>query len=169
MLVASPSGVQVPLAQVATLEIHTGPPAIKTESARPNAWVYVDLRGTDVGSWVERARREVAEKVDLPPGYTILWSGQYEYMERARSRLMMIVPLTLLLIFLILYFHTRSVVKTAIVLAAIPFSLVGSIWLMDALDYNWSVAVWVGIIALAGLAAETGVVMLLYLDLAWER
>ena len=169
ILVTSPAGVQVPLDQVARLEIRQGPPGIKSENARPNAWVYVDLSGIDVGSWVERARLEVAEKVELPAGYSLFWSGQYEYMERARERLLVIVPLTLFLIFLILYFHLKSVVKTAIVLSAIPFSLVGSIWLLYALDYNWSVAVWVGVIALAGLAAETGVVMLLYLDLAFEE
>ncbi len=146
----------------------TGPPGIKTEGARPNAWVYVDLRGIDVGHWVEKARQEVAEPVDLPAGYSIFWSGQYEYMQRAKACLLLIVPITLLVIFLILYFHTRSLIKTAIVLSAIPFALVGSIWLMDWLGYNWSVAVWVGVIALAGLAAETGVVMLLYLDIAYE-
>jgi Cu(I)/Ag(I) efflux system membrane protein CusA/SilA len=169
VLVAAPSGAQVPLGQLAELEIHTGPPGIKTEGARPNAWVYVDLSGIDVGSWVERARTEVAERIVLPPGYSIFWSGQYEYMQRARARLLLIVPITLFLIFLILYFHTKSLVKTCIVLAAVPFALVGSIWLMDWLGYNWSVAVWVGVIALAGLAAETGVVMLLYLDIAYEN
>ena len=169
VLVAAPSGAQVPLGQVTTLEIRSGPPGIKTEAARPNAWVYVDLKGIDVGSWVEKARQEVAEQVDLPPGYSIFWSGQYEYMQRAKARLLVIVPITLFLIFLILYFHTKSLVKTAIVLSAVPFALVGSIWLMDWLGYNWSVAVWVGVIALAGLAAETGVVMLLYLDIAYEN
>ncbi len=169
VLVASPSGAQVPLGQLAELVIRTGPPGIKTEGARPNAWVYVDLKGIDVGSWVEKARQEVAEQVDLPPGYSIFWSGQYEYMQRAKARLLVIVPITLFLIFLILYFHTKSLVKTAIVLSAVPFALVGSIWLMDWLGYNWSVAVWVGVIALAGLAAETGVVMLLYLDIAYEN
>ena len=169
ILVASPTGAQVPLGQLANIELRQGPPGIKSENARPNAWVYVDLRGIDVGTWVERARKEVAERIELPPGYTIFWSGQYEYMQRARARLLLIVPLTLALIFLILYFHLKSIVKTAIVLSAIPFSLVGSIWLMWLLDYNWSIAVWVGVIALAGLAAETGVVMLLYLDIAYER
>ena len=168
ILVATPSGAQVPLGQLADIQLRQGPPGIKSENARPNAWVYVDLRGIDVGTWVERARREVAEKVAVPPGYTILWSGQYEYMQRARARLQLIVPLTLMLIFLILYFHLKSIVKTAIILSAIPFSLVGSVWLMSILDYNWSIAVWVGVIALAGLAAETGVVMLLYLDIAYE-
>jgi Cu(I)/Ag(I) efflux system membrane protein CusA/SilA len=168
ILVATPAGLQVPLGQLATIDLHQGPPGIKSENARPNAWVFVDLRGIDVGSWVERARREVAERVAVPAGYTIFWSGQYEYMLRARARLLVIVPLTLFLIFLILYIHLRSVIKTAIVLLAVPFALVGSVWLLWALDYNWSIAVWVGMIALAGLAAETGVVMLLYLDLAWE-
>ena len=168
VLVAAPSGAQVPLGQLAELEIRTGPPGIKTEGARPNAWVYVDLKGIDVGSWVEKARLEVAEEIDLPPGYSIFWSGQYEYMQRAKARLLVIVPITLLLIFMILYFHTKSLIKTAIVLSAVPFALVGSIWWMDWLGYNWSVAVWVGVIALAGLAAETGVVMLLYLDIAYE-
>jgi Cu(I)/Ag(I) efflux system membrane protein CusA/SilA len=168
-LVAAPGGAQVPLSQLATIRIHQGPPAIKSENARPNAWVYVDLRGIDVGTWVKRAKEEVAEKVELPAGYTIFWSGQYEYMERARARLLLIVPITLLLVFLILYFNTGSLTKTAIVLLAVPFSAVGAIWLMYFLGYNWSIAVWVGLIALAGLDAETGVVMLLYLDIAYER
>jgi len=169
VLVAAPSGAQVPLGQLAELEIRSGPPGIKTEGARPNAWVYVDLSGIDVGSWVKKAKQVVAEEVDLPPGYSIFWSGQYEYMVRAKARLLTIVPITLSLIFLILYFHTKSLIKTLIVLSAVPFALVGSIWLMDWLGYNWSVAVWVGVIALAGLAAETGVVMLLYLDIAYEN
>ncbi len=169
ILVATPTGAQVPLGQLARLELRQGPPGIKSENARPNAWVYVDLRGIDVGSWVERARAEVESRVEVPPGYTVFWSGQYEYMLRAKQRLLVIVPLTLALIFLILYFHLKSVMKTAMVLSAIPFSLVGSVWLLYALDYNWSIAVWVGMIALAGLAAETGVVMLLYLDLAFEK
>jgi len=168
-LVATPTGAQVPLSQVATLRIHQGPPAIKSENARPNAWVYVDLRGIDVGTWVARAKKEVEEKVELPSGYTIFWSGQYEYMQRAKARLMLIVPITLFLVFLILYFNTKSLIKTAIVLLAVPFSAVGAIWLLYLLGYNWSIAVWVGLIALAGLDAETGVVMLLYLDIAYER
>jgi Cu(I)/Ag(I) efflux system membrane protein CusA/SilA len=167
-LVAAPAGLQVPLGQLASLEIHQGAPAIKSENARPNAWVYVDLRGVDVGSWVERAKLDVAKKVKLPPGYSIFWSGQYEYMQRAKQRLLLIVPITLFLISLILYLNTKSLTKTAMVLLAVPFSLVGAIWLMSALGYNWSIAVWVGLIALAGLDAETGVVMLLYLDMAYE-
>ncbi|MGE5275961.1 MAG: efflux RND transporter permease subunit [Acidobacteriota bacterium] len=167
-LVAAPTGAQVPLSQLASIHIHQGPPSIKTENARPNAWVYVDLKGIDVGTWVERARKSVAERVALPAGYSIFWSGQYEYMQHAKARLRVIVPITLFLIFLILHINTRSLVKTAIVLLAVPLSAVGSVWLLYALGYNWSIAVWVGLIALAGLAAETGVVMLLYLDIAYE-
>ena len=168
-LVTTPAGAQVPLTQVATIRIHQGPPGIKSENARPNAWVYVDLKTSDVGTWVERAKQAVAEQVQLPAGYTIFWSGQYEYMQRAKARLLVIVPITLFLIFLILYLNTKSVIKTAIVLLAVPFSAVGAIWLMYLLGYHWSIAVWVGLIALAGLDAETGVVMLLYLDIAHDR
>jgi len=168
-LVATPSGMQIPLSQLAEIDIHQGPPGIKSENARPNAWVYVDLKTADIGGWVERARKEVAERVTMPAGYTIFWSGQYEYMQRAKARLLVIVPITLFLIFLILYLNMKSLVKTAIVLLAVPFSLVGAVWLIWFLGYNWSVAVWVGLIALAGLDAETGVVMLLYLDIAFER
>jgi len=168
-LVMTPSGARIPLSQVAAIRIHQGPPAIKSENARPNAWVYVDLRGIDVGTWVERAKKRVAEDIDLPAGYTIFWSGQYEYMQRAKKRLLLIVPITLFLVFLILYLNTKSLIKTGIVLLAIPFSAVGAIWLLYFLGYNWSIAVWVGLIALAGLDAETGVVMLLYLDLAFEK
>jgi Cu(I)/Ag(I) efflux system membrane protein CusA/SilA len=167
-LVATPSGLQVPLGQLASLDIHKGPPAIKSENARPNAWVFVDLRGIDVGTWVEKAKLDVASRVKLPAGYSLFWSGQYEYMQRAKRRLQLIVPITLFLIFLILYLNTKSLIKTAIVLLAVPLSAVGSVWLLYLLHYNWSIAVWVGLIALAGLAAETGVVMLLYLDIAYE-
>ncbi len=168
-LVAAPTGAQIPLSQLAEVRVHQGPPSIKTENARPNAWVYVDLKGTDVGTWVERARREVARKIVLPAGYSIFWSGQYEYMEHAKARLRIIIPITLFLIFLILYANTKSLIKTGIVLLAVPFSAVGAVWLMYLLHYNWSIAVWVGLIALAGLDAETGVVMLLYLDIAFEQ
>jgi Cu(I)/Ag(I) efflux system membrane protein CusA/SilA len=168
-LVAAPTGAQIPLSQLASIQIHQGPPAIKTENARPNAWVYVDLKGIDVGTWVERAQKTVAQKVHLPAGYSIFWSGQYEYMQHAKARLRIIIPVTLLLIFLILYSNTKSLIKTVIVLMAVPLSAVGSVWLLYLLHYNWSIAVWVGLIALAGLAAETGVVMLLYLDIAFEQ
>jgi Cu(I)/Ag(I) efflux system membrane protein CusA/SilA len=148
--------------------------SIKTEGAVPNDWVYVDIRGVDVGTYVQMAMRAVNEAIakgaiKLPPGYNIFWSGQYEYMLHARQRLMIVVPLTLLIILLIIYLNTRSLVKTAIVMLAVPFSLVGAFWIIYLLHYNLSVAVWVGIIALAGLDAETGVVMLLYLDLAYDE
>jgi len=167
-VVPTPAGPQVPLSQLATIKVRQGPPGIKSENARPNAWVYVDLKGIDIGTWVERAQKEVKAQVTIPDGYTISWSGQYEYMQRAKKRLRLIVPITLFLIVFILYIHTKSLIKTGIVLAAVPFSVVGSVWLLYLLGYNWSIAVWVGIIALSGLAAETGVVMLLYLDLAYE-
>jgi Cu(I)/Ag(I) efflux system membrane protein CusA/SilA len=169
ILVATPAGLQVPLGQLARIDIHDGPAGIKSENARPNAWVYVDLRGIDVGSWIARAQKVVREKVRVPEGYDIFWSGQYEYMLRARRRLLIIVPITLFLIFLILYLNTKSMIKTGIVLFAVPLSAVGSVWLLYLLHYNWSIAVWVGLIALAGLDAETGVVMLLYLDIAYEE
>jgi Cu(I)/Ag(I) efflux system membrane protein CusA/SilA len=169
ILVATTTGVQIPLSQVNDIRFRIGPPMIKSENARPNAWVYVDLSTDDIGGWVDQARRAVREQVDVPPGYTVFWSGQFEYMERARERLMLIIPITLALITLILYTTTGSSVKTAMVLLTVPFSAVGAIWLIYWLGYNWSIAVWVGLIALAGLDAETGVVMLLYLDLAWER
>ncbi len=168
-LVATPTGVQVPLRMLARMEIRRGPMAIKSESARPNAWVYVDLADTDIGTWMKTARRAVADQVTLPAGYTLFWSGQFEYMQRARDRLLLIVPITLAIVVVIMYMSTRSFVKTGIVLLAVPFSLVGAVWLLYAMDYNWSVAVWVGMIALAGLDAETGTVMLLYLDISHEK
>ena len=140
----------------------------------PNAWIYVDVKNIDLGTYVQMAQRAVAEavaegRIKMPSGYNIFWSGQYEYMLRAQQRLMLVVPLTLLIIVLIIYLNTRSAVKTAIVLLAVPFSLVGAFWMIYLSGYNLSVAVWVGLIALAGLDAETGVVMLLYLDLAYEE
>jgi Cu(I)/Ag(I) efflux system membrane protein CusA/SilA len=174
IVVPTPSGAQVPLGELATLKVVDGPMSIKTEGAVPNDWVYVDIRGVDVGTYVQMAMRAVNEAIakgaiKLPPGYNIFWSGQYEYMLHARQRLMIVVPLTLLIILLIIYLNTRSLVKTAIVMLAVPFSLVGAFWIIYLLHYNLSVAVWVGIIALAGLDAETGVVMLLYLDLAYDE
>ena len=140
----------------------------------PNAWIYVDVKGVDLGTYVQTAMRAVNDavakgQINLPTGYNIFWSGQYEYMQRAKARLMIVVPLTLLIIVLIIYLNTRSAIKTAIVMLAVPFSLVGAFAAIYWLGYNMSVAVWVGIIALAGLDAETGVVMLLYLDIAYEQ
>jgi Cu(I)/Ag(I) efflux system membrane protein CusA/SilA len=174
IIVPTPTGAQVPLGQLAAIQVVHAPMGIKSEAAVPNAWIYVDVKGVDIGSYVKNARSAVdqavaAGQVRLPKGYNIFWSGQYEYMLRAQQRLMVVVPLTLLIIVLIIYLNTRSAIKTAIVLLAVPFSLVGAFWVIYLLDYNLSVAVWVGLIALAGLDAETGVVMLLYLDLAYEE
>jgi Cu(I)/Ag(I) efflux system membrane protein CusA/SilA len=168
VLVSTPGGQQIPLGELASLRYVLGPPSIKSENARPNAWIYVDIRNIDVGTYVRDAQRAVEQAVKIPSGYTLTWSGQYEYMQRAKARLMYVIPLTILIIFVILYINTKSLIKTAIVFLAVPFSLVGAIWLLYLLHYNMSVAVWVGIIALAGLDAETGVVMLLYLDVAYE-
>ncbi|MEI6192882.1 MAG: CusA/CzcA family heavy metal efflux RND transporter [Verrucomicrobiota bacterium] len=177
IVVPTPTGAQIPLGQLATVKVVDGPMGIKSEGAVPNAWVYVDIRSVDVGTYVQMAMRAVNEavahgEIKLPGGYNIFWSGQYEYMLRAKERLMIVVPLTLLLITLIIYLNTKSAIKTAIVMLAVPFSLVGAFWAIYLCGYNLSVAVWVGIIALAGLDAETGVVMLLYLDLAfadWKK
>ena len=174
IVVPTMTGAQIPLGQLATIKVVDGPMGIKSEGAVPNAWVYVDIRGVDVGTYVQMAMRAVNESISkgeikLPPAYNIFWSGQYEYMLRAKQRLLLVVPLTLLLITLIIYLNTKSLIKTAIVMLAVPFSLVGAFWILYLLNYNLSVAVWVGIIALAGLDAETGVVMLLYLDLAFEE
>ncbi|MFA6471229.1 MAG: efflux RND transporter permease subunit, partial [Candidatus Latescibacterota bacterium] len=168
-LVSAPGGIQIPLGQVATITPKKGPMVVRTEDTRPNAWVYVDIRNVDVGTYVKNARRAVAEKVKLPVGYTLVWSGEFEYIQRAQKRLMLIIPLTLFIIFLIIYLNTRSIIKTAIVFLAVPFSLVGAVWFLYLLGYNLSIAVWVGIIALAGLDAETGVVMLLYLENAYNN
>jgi len=171
VLVATPAGRHVPLGQLADFRVVKGPPSIKSENARRTAWVYVDIKDIDVGTYVERAQKVVAEKIQpqMPAGYNVIWSGQYEYMEEAAERLRVLVPLTVLLVFLLLFFHFRNVKDSLIVMLSLPFALVGGIWLMWGLDYNLSVAVQVGFIALAGLAAETGVVMLVYLHGAFKR
>ena len=169
VLVATPTGVQVPLAQLADLKLTRGPPVIKSEAAEPVGYVYVDVAGRDLGGYVNEARKVVEEKVTIPNGYHLVWSGQYEYMQRAQKRLMYVVPLTLFIVFVLLYLSTRSIAKVFIVLLAVPFSLIGAVWILHMLDYNLSVAVWVGIIALLGVDAETGVIMLLYLDHAYDR
>ena len=169
VLVAAPTGAQVPLGQLVDFAIHKGPPMIKSENARLTSWVYVDIAGLDIGTYVANAQRAVAKQVTLPPGYSVVWSGQYEYMQAARERLLMVAPLTGLLIIMLLYVATRSWLRVAIVLLAVPMSLIGAFWLLWMLEYNISVAVWVGIIALAGLDAEMGLVLLLYLDLSFER
>ena len=162
------SGAYVPLGQVATIRQVAGPMVVRTEDAVPTAWVYVDVSGRDIGSYVAQAQRVVRERVTLPTGYSLVWSGQYEYMQRAAARLGLVVPATLVIIFLLLYLNFRSVGETLIVMLSLPFALVGGIWLIWLLGYNWSVAVAIGFVALAGVAAETGVVMLIYLDHAWK-
>lgn len=169
VLVTAPTGAHIPLEQLVDISIHKGPAGIKSENSRPTTWVYVDLKDVDVGTYVKRAKEIVSQEVDLPVGYSILWSGQYEYMEKARKTLNVVVPVTIVLIFLLLYFHFRSLIEATVVMVSLPFALVGGIWLLYLLDYNLSVAVVVGFIALAGLAAETGVVMLVYLDEAFAR
>jgi len=169
VLISTPTGTQIPIGQIADLRLRKGPPAIKSENARLNAWVYVDIRGIDVGTYVEAARKAVAHEVELPAGYSLTWSGQYEYMQRAQQRLRLVVPVTLAVIFLLLYLNFRSVTESLIIMLSLPFALVGGIWLLAGLDYNMSIAVGVGFIALAGVAAETGVIMLLYLDQAWNE
>jgi Cu(I)/Ag(I) efflux system membrane protein CusA/SilA len=159
---------QVPLGELADFRVIRGATAIKSEEGLMTSYVYIDITGRDVGSYVDEAR-EKAATIKLPEGYRLVWSGEYEYILKTHERLKLIIPFTLLIIFVILFLNTRSVTKTAIVLLAVPFSLVGSFWLLYLLNYNMSIAVWVGIIALAGLDAETGVIMLLYLDLAYEK
>jgi Cu(I)/Ag(I) efflux system membrane protein CusA/SilA len=166
VLVPGRNGAQVPLGQVATLQLVKGPMVIRSENSRPNAWVFVDIRGVDIGTYIRRAQAAIAGQVKLPIGYSLTWSGEFEYMQRMQRRLLLVIPLTLFIIMLIIYLNTQSLVKTAIVLLAVPFSLVGAFWFVYLLGYNMSLAVWVGMIALAGLDAETGVVMLLYLDQA---
>ncbi|MGK9368365.1 efflux RND transporter permease subunit [Melioribacter sp. Ez-97] len=170
VLVPLPSGGNIPLEQLGQIVIKKGPPSIKSENARPNTWVYVDLnQDADVGTYISRAKEIIGDKLQLPAGYSIKWSGQYEYMERSSKHLMMVVPLTLLIVIVLLYMNTKSAWKTGVVLLALPFSMVGAVWYLYLAGFNLSVAVWVGIIALLGVDAETGVVMLLYLDLAYEK
>ena len=164
VLVPTPTGAQVPLEQLARLVIRKGPPSIKSENARLNAWIYIDLEGIDIGTYVAQAKVTLAEALDLPPGYSITWSGQYEYMERAAKRLRLVIPVTIGIIFLLLYLNFRKVSDALIVMLTLPFALIGGIWLMWLLDYEFSVAVGVGFIALTGVASETGVVMLIFLE-----
>ena len=168
ILVQTPTRQQIPLAFLADMSFVKGPPVVKSEQSRPNAWIYVDIEDVDIGSYVENAQAAVAAEVEIPTGYSLGWSGQYEFLLRARERMEIMIPLTLLLILLTIQMSTRSLSRTLIVVTAVPLSLVGTFWLLYALDYNLSIAVGVGIIALAGLSAETGVVMLLYLDRSCE-
>lgn len=164
----TPNGARIALADVADVRYEDGPPMIKTENARPNGWVFVDIDGRDLGSYVAEAQRVVADQLKLPAGYSLTWSGQYEYMERAKDRLSVVVPITLTIIMLLLYFSFRRVGEVLIIMATLPLAMVGGLWLMYSLDYHLSIAVGVGFIALAGVAVEIGVIMLVYLNQAWH-
>jgi Cu(I)/Ag(I) efflux system membrane protein CusA/SilA len=164
VLIPTPSGAQIPLAQVANIELRRGAPVIKSEGARPNAWVYVDLQTSDVGGFVDKAKAVLASEVDIPDGYAISWSGQYEYMERAAARLQIVIPLTLLMIFVLLYLNFGNAASPSIVMLSVPFALVGGFWLVFWYGFNMSVAVAVGFIALAGVAVETGVLVLTFIQ-----
>jgi Cu(I)/Ag(I) efflux system membrane protein CusA/SilA len=170
--VSGSNGVSVPLGEVADIKLTTGPSTIRTENAQLAAYIYVDTRDSDIGGYVVKAQRAVSENVKFPQGYFITWSGQFEYLQRAKERLQIVVPITLLSIFLLLYLNFRKLTETLIVMLSLPFSVVGGLWLMWWMGFNMSVAVVVGFIALAGVAAETGVVMLIYLQNAlaeWRR
>jgi Cu(I)/Ag(I) efflux system membrane protein CusA/SilA len=165
----TPTGARIPLAEVADIRIESGPGMIKTENARLNGWIYIDIEGRDLGSYVQEARQAVADKVELPPGYSVSWSGQYEFMLRAIDRLSTVVPITLVIIVLLLYINFRNLTEVLIIMGTLPMALVGGFWLLYLLNYNLSVAVGVGFIALAGVAVEIGVVMLVYLNQALEK
>ncbi|MBI3186313.1 MAG: efflux RND transporter permease subunit [Gammaproteobacteria bacterium] len=167
--IVTPSGAQIALAEVANLRIESGPSMIQSENARPNGWIYVDIADRDVGSYVADAQQQVSEKVKLPAGYAINWSGQFEYMLRAKEQLKLVIPVTLAVIILLLYMSFRNFTEVMMIMAALPLALMGGFWLLYLLDYNLSVAVWVGFIALGGLAAEIGVVKLVYLNHAYEE
>lgn len=169
VLVPTPSGAQVPLTQLADISIKKGPAGIKSENSKRSAWVFVDIKGMDLGTYVKQARELVNTSIELPSGYSLVWSGQYEYMEKARKTLNIIVPATLLVIFILLFIHFNNIIEVIIVMASLPFALLGGFWLIYLLGYNMSVAVGVGFIALAGLATETGIVMLVYLDEVFKR
>ena len=169
VLVPTPTGAQVPISLLADIRYKTGPPSVRSENGRLVGFVFVDIRTSDIDGYVRKASQLLSQRIQYPPGYYIEWAGQFRYLQEAKERLKIVIPFTLLIIFVLIYLNTKSVTKTAIVLLAVPFSLVGAFWLLWILGYNMSVAVWVGLIALAGLDAETGVVMLLYLDHAWEK
>jgi Cu(I)/Ag(I) efflux system membrane protein CusA/SilA len=167
--VVTPAGSRIPLGAVADIRVEAGPAMIKSEDARPNGWTFVDIKGRDLGSYVQEAQEKVLQQVDLPAGYSISWSGQYEYMVRAKERLQTVVPVTLAIIVLLLYLNFRKFSEVAIIMGTLPLALIGGFWLLYLLGYNMSVAVGVGFIALAGVAVEIGVVMLVYLNQALER
>ena len=164
VLVPTPTGAQVPLAAVAEISVQRGPPVIKSENARPNAWVYVDISSSDIGGYVARAKQVIGDQVKVPAGYTLEWSGQFEYMQRAAAKMRIVIPATLLLIFLLLYFNFGNLMAPVVVMLSVPFALIGGFWLVWWLGFNLSVAVAVGFIALAGVAAEIGVLVLTFID-----
>ena len=168
ILVSTMNGAMIPLGQIARVSLSKGAPSIRTENSLLSAYIYVDIRDRDIGSYVADARKAVADQVKFPPGYYATWSGQFEYMERAAAKMKIVIPITLLLIFLLLYLNFKRISESLVVMLSVPFALVGGVWLLWLLDYNLSVAVAVGFIALAGVAAETGVVMLIYLEKAWQ-
>ncbi|MCK5479975.1 MAG: efflux RND transporter permease subunit, partial [Gammaproteobacteria bacterium] len=167
--IVTPTGARIPLAEVADIRIDPGPGLIKTENARLNGWIYVDIKGRDIGSYVVEAQQVVSEQVKLPAGYSIAWSGQYEYMVRAKERLALVVPVTLVIIVLLLYLNFRKLSEVLIIMGTLPMALVGGFWLLYLLGYNISVAVGVGFIALSGVSVEIGVIMLVYLNQALQR
>ncbi len=169
VLIPTPTGIQVPMAMVAKIVYRRGPPVIKSENARPNAWIYVDISSSDIGGFVTKAKKVLEEKVRIPAGYTVTWSGQFEYMERASQRLKIVTPITLLIIFILLYLNFKNVIEPVIVMLSMPFALIGGIWLIYLNGYNISVAVAVGFIALAGMAAEIGVLVLSFIDTEVEK
>ena len=169
VLIPTPSGEQVPIKQIATTQIKQGPPAIKSENSRMTAWVYIDLEGVDVATYVKEAKSIIEKDISLPEGYSLVWSGQYEYMERANKRLAIVIPITLIIIFLLLYLNFKNITESLIVMLSLPFAIVGGVWFIYMLGYDMSIAVGVGFIALAGVAAETGVIMLIYLDEAYSK
>jgi Cu(I)/Ag(I) efflux system membrane protein CusA/SilA len=165
---AEPTAAFVPLGQLASIEAVMGPPMIKSELGSINGWVYVDIDTGDVGGYVDAAKARVAEEVELPPGYWLKWTGQYELLERVRARMAWILPLTIAIVFVILYLNFRGTAQALIVMTSVPFAAVGAIWMLWAFGFNTSIAVWVGMIALLGVAAETASVMVVYLDEAWQ-
>ena len=164
VLVPTPYGAQIPLRQLANIEMRRGAPAIKSENARPNAWVYVDIKTSDVGGFVKEAQQVLSAQLDIPSGYAVAWSGQFEYMERASARLKVVIPLTLFMIFILLYLNFGNVAAPAVVMMSVPFALIGGFWLVFWYGFNISVAVAVGFIALAGVAVETGVLVLTFIE-----
>jgi Cu(I)/Ag(I) efflux system membrane protein CusA/SilA len=166
--VITPSGQRIALGELAHVYVQDGPPGIKSENARLNGWAFIDIEGMDIGRYVEQAKGILADELSLPAGYSISWSGQYEYMQRAKAKLTYVVPLTLLIIIVLLYLNFKNMVEVAIIVGTLPMAIIGSLWLMYLEGYNFSVAVGVGFIALAGVAVEIGVIMLVYLNQAYQ-